>query len=93
MVRPLTQQLFDSLLLDVWPEGPAAVTDFGIESKAHYQALYYAVRQGEISLEDLDKALGNGPLLTRLARQAPSNPHKSIEFHTPYDVPPAEEEE
>ena len=85
MVRPLTKHLYDSLVAGIWPEGPAAVTDFGIDSQEHYEALCIPVRRGEISADDLDKALGSGPLLTQLTRQAPSNPHKSITFRTPYD--------
>lgn len=85
MVRPLVQHLFDSFMKGVWPDGPAAVTDFGIDSDEHYEALSTAVRNGEISAEDLDRALGDGRLLTKLAREAPSNPHKSITFKTPYD--------
>ena len=85
MVRPLVQHLFESFKKGVWPEGPAAVTDFGIDSQEHFEALCIPVRKGEISVDDLDRALGNGPLLTLLVRQVPSNPHKSIEFKTPYD--------
>lgn len=85
MVRPLVQHLFESFKKGVWPEGPAAVTDFGIDSQEHFEALCIPVRKGEISADDLDRALGNGPLLTKLVRQAASNPHISIEFKTPYD--------
>jgi hypothetical protein len=88
MVRPLVQHLYESFKKGVWPEGPAAVTDFGIDSREHFEALCIPVRKGEISADDLDRALGNGPLLTMLVRQAPSNPHKSIEFKTPYDNVP-----
>jgi hypothetical protein len=92
MVKPLVQHLFDSLRLNVWPDGPAAITDCGIDSKEHYEALAVPVRKGEIKLDDLDRAYGNGPLLTVLARQAPSNPNKSIVFETPWDFlrPPKE---
>jgi hypothetical protein len=93
MVRPLAQLLFDAIMLDVWPDGHAAIIDFGLESQEHYEALYYPVRSGEIGLEDLDRALGSGPLLTKLAREARSNPHKGIEFRTPWDGMPAEVEE
>lgn len=85
MVRPLTESVFSALMLDLMPEGPAAITDFGIETPDHFSALSLAVRQGEISLEDLDRALGNGPLLTKLVRAARSNPHKAISFKTPWD--------
>lgn len=84
-VRALTQHLFDAILSDVWPEAAAAIVDFGLESQEHYEALYYPLRAGEIALEQLDDALGNGLKLTALVRSACSNPHQGIVFHTPYD--------
>lgn len=86
MVKPLSKVLFESLVLDVWPDSPAATTDCGLESQEHFEALCYPVRSGEITLEDLDRAYGNGVLLTELARRAHSNPHKSITFRTPWDA-------
>lgn len=86
MIRPLTHTLFEAIALDAWPDSAAAVTDFGLETRAHYEALYYPIHAGEITLEALDGALGDGPKLTALVRSAPSNPHKTIVFHTPYDV-------
>lgn len=85
MIRPLTHTLFEAIALDMWPDSPAAIADFGLETEAHYEALYHPIRAGEITLEALDAALGNGPKLTALVRSAPSNPHKSIVFRTPYD--------
>lgn len=85
MVRPLAQHLYECLKKGLWPEGPAAVTDYGLDSDAHFDALSKAVANGEITLQDLDAALGNGALLTKLVRQAPSNPNKTIVFHTPWD--------
>ena len=85
-LRPVTKILYHAILSDVWPDGTAAIVDFGLESQEHYEALYYPVRAEEITLADLDAALGNGPKLTVLVRSAKSNPHKGIVFHTPYDA-------
>ncbi len=88
MVRPLVQELYECLKAGVWPDGPAALTDFGIDSQEHFEALANAVVKGVITAQDLDAALGNGPLLTRLVRGAPANPHKNIVYRTPWDAMP-----
>jgi hypothetical protein len=85
MVRPVTSNLVESIYLDTWPR-PAAIVDFGLDSQEHFEALYYPVRNGEIGEEALDKALGDGPALTKLVNGAPSNPHKGIVFSTAYDA-------
>jgi hypothetical protein len=83
--RPTTRHLVTSILLDAWPNHAAAV-DFGIDTQKQYEALYFPIRQGEITPETLDAALGDGPKLTALAREAASNPHKDVEFHTSWDL-------
>lgn len=96
MVRPVTQSLFGLIMLDLMPGSPAVMADFGLDGwgatedrklAAHrrYEALYYPIRAGEITVEQLDQALGNGPKLTLLVRHAPSNPHKEIVFKTAWD--------
>lgn len=85
MIRPLTQRLYEAIMLDTWPDGASVIVDFGLESQEHYEALYYPVRAGEVTQDDLDRALGSGPKLTALARSASSNPHKEIVFRTPYE--------
>jgi hypothetical protein len=47
-VRPVTRQLIESVMLDVWPSHPAVIVDFGIDSQQHYEALYYPIRNREI---------------------------------------------
>jgi hypothetical protein len=84
-VRPVTRHLIESILLDAWPDA-TAVADFGIDSQEHYEAIYYPVRQHQIMPETLDRAVGTGKALTMMVRQAPSNPHRDIEFHTSWDV-------
>jgi hypothetical protein len=91
-LRPVTKIMYHAILSDVWPDGTAAIVDFGLESQEHYEALYYPLRAGEITLGDLDDALGSGPKLTALVRSAGSNPHKGIVFRTPYDELLQEEE-
>jgi hypothetical protein len=83
-VRPLTRQLVTDVLFDQPPSFAAAV-DFGIDSQRHYEALYFPIRNREITPLALDAALGDGAKLTEIVRAAPSNPHKDIAFDTSRD--------
>jgi hypothetical protein len=83
-IRDTTRNLVESLMFDVWPRS-GAIVDFGLKSQEHYEALYYPVRAGEITPEQLDAALGKGDQLTALAREARSNPHKEVSFRTDWD--------
>lgn len=84
-VRDTTRSLVTSILMDAWPSH-AAIVDFGIDSQKHYEALYYPIREAEIMPKDLDAALGHGERLTAMTREAASNPHKDVQFHTSWDV-------
>lgn len=84
-VRPVTRNLIESVMLDSWPDH-AAIVDFGIDSQEHYDALYYPIREQEISPKQLDEALGNGEKLTQLMRGAESNPHHDVSFSTSWDA-------
>ncbi len=84
-VKPVTRSLIEAIVFDVWPT-PAAANDFGIASQQHYEAIYYPLRNDEISFAQLDAAYGNGPKLTELVNAMPSNPHKGIVFETPWDL-------
>ena len=84
-VRPVTRSLVTSILMDAWPNH-AAIVDFGIDSQKHYESLYYPIREAEIMPKALDAALGDGPKLTAMTREAASNPHKDVQFHTSWDV-------
>jgi hypothetical protein len=84
-VRPTTRNLVTSILMDAWPNH-AAIVDFGIDSQKHYEALYYPIREAEIMPKALDAALGHGEKLTAMIREAASNPHKDVQFHTSWDV-------
>jgi hypothetical protein len=83
-IRDTTRNLVESLMLDAWPRA-GAIVDFGLKSQQHYEALYYPVREGEITPEQLDAALGKGEQLTELVNAAPHNPHQGIEFRTDWD--------
>ena len=84
-VRQTTSNLIHSMLMDEWPRA-GAIVDFGLDGQQHYEALYYPIRAHEILPAQLDAALGNGEALTALARTAPSNPHKDVEFSTSWDA-------
>lgn len=81
-VRPVTENVFWSLILDVWPS-PAGIQDFGLESSRHYAALQYAVRDDGVTREELDLALGDGKAITALIR--PRNPYRGVRFETAWD--------
>ncbi len=84
-VRATTRSLVTSMLTDNWPSD-AAVVDFGVDSRKHYEALCFPIREAEIMPKELDAALGDGMRLTTLTRNADSNPHKDVEFHTAMDL-------
>ena len=86
MIKSVTQNLFDSIMLDdIGSLRRAAYVDFGIDSHQHFEALYYPVRAGSITIEQLDAALGDGPALSKLV-DVQENPHKGIWFNTAYDA-------
>jgi len=85
MVSPVTQNLFDSMVMDMWPR-PAACVDFGIDTQNHYEALHAAIREGELTPEKLDEILGDGLAITEAVNKCKSNPHKGISFYTSYDI-------
>ncbi|WP_020474434.1 hypothetical protein [Zavarzinella formosa] len=64
----------------------AARTEYGIESPGHVEAVASALDSGHLSVADLVAAKGDGPALTTLLRNAPSNPHKELIFTTPFDL-------
>ena len=92
MVRPVTQVVFDSIMLDIWPSN-AGVADFGLHSQKHYEALHSVIRAGELKVDKLDELLGDGPALTGFINRCPSNRHPGIVFKTAWDnIFPQEEE-
>jgi hypothetical protein len=83
-IRDTTRNLVETIWADEWPRD-GAVVDFGIKSQAHDEALYYGLRDGQITPEQLDAAMGNGRALTELVNAAPHNAHKDIAFRTDWD--------
>lgn len=81
-LRPLAEEVYRCLVLDVWP-GPAAVVDFGLATDEHYGALQDAVLNHGVMPEQLDDAMGDGAALTALIR--PGSPYHGIRFSTPWD--------
>jgi hypothetical protein len=92
MARMTTENLIESVMMDLWPR-TAACCDFGIQSQRHYEALYYPIRAGIITPEQLDEALGDGKKLTALVNAHTSNPHVGIVFQTVWDELDAEEDD
>lgn len=84
MLRRVTQNLVESMILDIWPRA-AAICDFGISSQEHYNVLHRLIRIGKIMPEELDAVLGNGPAITNLVQKHKENPHPGLIFKTPYD--------
>lgn len=80
-LHPVTEALLRAIRENVWP-GPAAAEVFGLTTAEHAEALYAAVRSGEVTPEALDDALGDGPAITRLVANASANPNRSIAFKT-----------
>ncbi len=81
VVRPVAQNCYDSLMLDIWPR-PAAVVDFGLDSPQHYAALQRAIKAGA-TVEELDAALGSGKRIAALV--AKYVPGEETIFATSYD--------
>lgn len=78
-IRPLTEKLWTAAVLDIWPDGNAAIVDFGLASERHYGALQHAIKHGHTTKEQLDAAMGSGPKLTALCQQ-PCNPYRDAVF-------------
>lgn len=65
---------------------------FGLVTPEHFEALLHAFYGGEVTLEDLDRSVGNPEILTEIMSRAPSNPHKGLVFGTPKStLPPGTE--
>ena len=83
-LRPVTQKLWDNLMLDLMPDSTAQVVDFGIVSREHFGALQHAVKHGEMDASDLDPYCGDGPALTMLCADTVGQPYR-VTFRTPWD--------
>jgi hypothetical protein len=81
-VHEMTLELFSYFIAGEWPR-PRVLAAFGIESDDHYEALVHAVASDDVTLNELDRALGSGVALTALIRSG--NPYHGIEFRTMWD--------
>ena len=76
-MKPVTANLIEAIMLDMMPR-QAAMWDFGITSQGHYAALHFVVRQGHVTPEALDVALGNGKELTSIRRTQATEPKPKL---------------
>jgi hypothetical protein len=89
-VRPVVRDAMQSLILDVFDFTPAQVSDLGLASQEHIQALQALLNEADLEpaliAVLLDQALGNGPAITRLVHKyAPAFRH--ICFDCPIIAP------
>lgn len=90
-IKPVAQKTFDAIMLDSQPEGMAPYVDYGLDGwdgtdpEKVYQCYHYGIRNGHITLEAFNEALGDGPKLTALVNGMPGNPHPGIVIKTAYD--------
>lgn len=80
--------LIQSILSDEMPSGPACA-DYGIRNQEIYQAYYAPVRAGELTADQLHRAVmgkKSGETLTKLLSSCPSNKGKDIKIKTLYDM-------
>ena len=82
-IRPLTEQLIDAAIFDVWPS-VATIVDFGIDSERHLGALQFAIRNDLVTPQELDAAMGSGEKLTEIAQRG-DNPYHDVTFRTSCD--------
>ena len=83
-IRRVTNSPVTAVLFDVWP-ARADTTDFGIRTQDHHESLHHRLRHGDISLESLDAALGEGHKLAEPVKGAAYNPHLGVVFRTAWD--------
>lgn len=93
---PNTADLIKCLTLDIFP-GFSTCVDFGIQPNSQEMstkilgALQWAYRNNQTTKDELDKALGNGPLLTEIVNRG-KNPY-ACNIETAWDSIPEEEDD
>lgn len=77
MIKPVVSRFVENLMLDLFPQTPAELTDFGLDISKNKPQLYacyqWAVRRGKVTPLELDEAVGNGPKLTTLLKRVDPN--------------------
>ena len=96
-----TRDLIDSALIDEFPQYPTMV-DFGMDRANKVEVLgayQFGLRHESFTHEELDAALGNGPMLTELVRRPSGvngtpNPYgRNLTIVTAWDDLPEEDED
>ena len=82
MIRPLTNDTYDALMLDM-PLRSAMVVDFGVDTQEHHRLLQRAVRAGG-TIQELDDILGDGKKITAFVKKYVTD--TKIIFKTSYDI-------
>ncbi len=76
--------LFYNMKVDAPPHQVIEVTKaFGLASTRHFRALLETFYAAEVTVEDLDRSVGDYALLSDLVDRAPSNPEPGIVFRAP----------
>jgi hypothetical protein len=82
-------RLVHAIMLDVWPDGPACLVDFGLDGfggvdpQERYNALHYAVRNG-LTADELHNAVVNGGLTELVNSYRPGQ--QEVSFLTANDM-------
>ena len=84
MILPMTQELFDACMIDVFPS-QATCEDFGVDDPDHFGAIQHYCKSWQFNITALDEALGDGSALTELICSDEKNPYREVVFTTPYD--------
>ena len=85
MIRPVAQRMFD-YSFGMTVISPACIVDFGLDTEEHLLSLTTVVVNREVTVDQLDAALGDGPAITELVNGCKSNPFDGIIFKTAYDM-------
>ncbi len=80
----MAHRLKEALIRKEWPSS-ATMSDFGIKSSEHCDALHFAVVAGGVHVDQLAEVVRNGPAITRLIQSVPGNPLKDLAFVTRWD--------
>jgi len=81
---PTTLRLFDSAMAGVDPRStPAVIVDWDLRDDEHTHELVRAIKEGHLTLQDLNRVFGNGRALTKLVRDSPTIGNIQIQYELP----------